>query len=93
MYALYNVRIFNTVLHISGRRDWRARVWGWGRDCAQENRSGGGVFEYSDGGAQRTAAVIPTPAIYHAGDQRTRFIPTGGRAIHYCYSQIELKRR
>lgn len=36
MYALYNVRIFNTVLHIFGRRDWRARVWGGGETAPRK---------------------------------------------------------
>lgn len=50
------------------------------KPCDGKSFGAGGVFEYSDGGAQRvyTAAVIPTPAIYHAGGRRTRFIPTRG---------------
>lgn len=99
MYNI-NVRIFNTVLHIISelRRDWRARVLGRGGETVRRKIVWAGLFlNISTAVHAAAAAVVVRDS--HAGHislgrpENAIYTDAGGRAIHDCYSQIELKRR
>lgn len=54
---LYDVRIFNTVLHTSERRDWRARVWGGGETVRRKIVWAGSFLNISTAVHAATAAA------------------------------------
>lgn len=56
--VLYNVRIFNTVLHVSERPDRRTRVWGGGGETVRRKIVRAGLFLNISTAVHAAAAAV-----------------------------------